>query len=125
MIRLIFVYNIILFYALSFIGNCRDRVHGARDDYNSVSRSRSISWSPSPIDERGYVSNWRSLSLRENDCDERAYRSSSPRGNGLSPWGLARDVMWIEFDWHLEVKENNQTLGLLRSILLGWSIHIA
>ncbi|XP_059452952.1 serine/arginine-rich SC35-like splicing factor SCL28 isoform X2 [Corylus avellana] len=64
----------------------RDRV--ARDDYLSPVRSRSISRSPSPRDERDYR---RSLSPRENGRsphDERNYapnRSLSPRGNDRSP----------------------------------------
>ncbi|XP_062176427.1 serine/arginine-rich SC35-like splicing factor SCL28 isoform X2 [Alnus glutinosa] len=68
------------------------RDHGARDDYLSPVRSRSISRSPSPRDERDYRRDYRrSLSPRENGRsphDERKYapnRSLSPRGNDRSP----------------------------------------
>ncbi|KAF3457288.1 hypothetical protein FNV43_RR01945 [Rhamnella rubrinervis] len=64
------------------------RDHGARDDYRSPVRSRSISQSPPPRDERNYR---RSPSPRENGRSpsyEREYapsRSRSPRGNSRSP----------------------------------------
>ncbi|KAI9193954.1 hypothetical protein LWI28_001701 [Acer negundo] len=71
----------------------RDR--RSRDDYRSPRRSRSISRSPSPRDERDYRSDQRSPSPRENPRengrnphDERDYapsRSRSPRGNSRSP----------------------------------------
>ncbi|TXG71823.1 hypothetical protein EZV62_000402 [Acer yangbiense] len=63
----------------------------SRDDYRSPRRSRSISRSPSPCDERDYRSDQRSPSPRENGRsphDERDYapsRSRSPRGNSRSP----------------------------------------
>ncbi|GMY27612.1 serine/arginine-rich SC35-like splicing factor SCL28 isoform X2 [Fagus crenata] len=64
------------------------RDHVARDDYRSPVRSRSISRSPPPRDERDYR---RSLTPRENspsphhDRDYAPSRSMSPRGNNRSP----------------------------------------
>ncbi|KDP40047.1 hypothetical protein JCGZ_02045 [Jatropha curcas] len=67
------------------------RDHGVRDDdYQSPRRSRSISRSRSPKDERDYKSNQRFPSPRENGQsphDERDYasgRSRSPRGDSRS-----------------------------------------
>ncbi|KAF8401580.1 hypothetical protein HHK36_012525 [Tetracentron sinense] len=60
-----------------------DRDRGAKDDYYSLSRSRSISHSRSPHNEREYRSNRKLPNPRENDGTDR--RSPSPRGNGRSP----------------------------------------
>ncbi|GAV63376.1 RRM_1 domain-containing protein [Cephalotus follicularis] len=66
------------------------RDDGARDDYYSPRRSRSVSRSPSPR-EKKYNSNHRSPSPKENGrspYDARGHapnRSKSPRGNGRSP----------------------------------------
>ncbi|KAH7573648.1 hypothetical protein JRO89_XS03G0186700 [Xanthoceras sorbifolium] len=66
-------------------------VRRSKDDYRSPRRSRSISRSLSPRDERGYRSDQRSPSPRENGGsphDERDYAPSrlrSPRGNSRSP----------------------------------------
>ncbi|KAL5848961.1 hypothetical protein ACOSQ4_006974 [Xanthoceras sorbifolium] len=68
----------------------RCRIRRSKDDYRSPRRSRSISRSLSPRDERGYRSDQRSPSPRENGGsphDERDYalsRSRSPRGNSHS-----------------------------------------
>ncbi|XP_043811110.1 serine/arginine-rich SC35-like splicing factor SCL28 isoform X3 [Manihot esculenta] len=66
------------------------RDHGARDDYNSPGRARSISRSRSPRDERDYRLNERFPSPRQNgrsprdEGDYASARSRSPRGNGRS-----------------------------------------
>ncbi|XP_044486441.1 serine/arginine-rich SC35-like splicing factor SCL28 [Mangifera indica] len=79
------------FYSRSPSPRHDSRDHRDRDDYHSPRRSRSVSRSPSPRDERDYRSNQRSPRPRENgrslhgDRNYAPSRSMSPMGNSCSP----------------------------------------
>ncbi|KAJ0034661.1 hypothetical protein Pint_24997 [Pistacia integerrima] len=101
----------------SFLAGKKD--HRDRDGYRSPRRSRSVSRSPSPRDERDYRSNQRSPSPRENGRsfhDERNYAPSpsmSPRGNGRSP---SRAILFLP-----RGSESGEFRNLVKATrLLGW-----
>ncbi|KAL6971377.1 hypothetical protein U1Q18_031054 [Sarracenia purpurea var. burkii] len=97
------------------------RDHRTRDDYYSPRRSRSISKSVSPRDDRNYRSNqksqrWsRSISRSVSPHDEKDYRpghrSPSPRENGQSP----RDEKYDDPNRSPTPRRNARSLSRSRS----------
>lgn len=101
-----FLFDILIFIKIFHCcGWCRSR--GARDEYLSPARSRSISRSRSPRDRRDYS---RSLSPKENgrsprEVDNARSRSRSPRADSRSPSGSrSRSYRYFTFCAPLPLK---------------------